>query len=72
MGAGKNHTMKWLNDSGLFPLDAFVNVDPDAIREKLPEIEGYNHHNPSTMGFLTQKEVGYITEVISKETKIVK
>mmetsp|Transcript_2617 Transcript_2617/g.3571 ORF Transcript_2617/g.3571 Transcript_2617/m.3571 type:complete len:445 (+) Transcript_2617:163-1497(+) len=65
MGAGKNHTMKWLNDSGLFPLDAFVNVDPDAIRDKLPEIEGYNQRNPATMGFLTQKEVGYITETLT-------
>ncbi|RYH05497.1 hypothetical protein EON65_44530 [archaeon] len=32
MGAGKGHTMNWLDHEGLFPLDAFVNVNPDAIR----------------------------------------
>ena len=64
MGAGKGHTINWLNKSGIFPLDAFVNVDPDNIRDLLPETEGYNKRDPSTMGFLTQKEVGYLTEVI--------
>ena len=35
MGAGKGHTIQWLFEKNLFPFDAFVNVDPDAIRALL-------------------------------------
>lgn len=63
MGAGKGHTMTWLNKEKLFPMGAFVHVDPDAIRHLLPEFEIYNHHDMSQSGYLTQKEVGYISEV---------
>lgn len=63
MGAGKGHTMQWLNHHGLFPFDAFVNVDPDAIRQLLPETAHYNEIDNNTTGYLTQKEVNYISEV---------
>jgi hypothetical protein len=63
MGAGKGHTMEWLHREGLFPKEAFVNVDPDAIRYLLPEYEHYNQIDNSKTGFMTQKEVGYISEV---------
>lgn len=63
MGAGKGHTMQWLYKNDLFPLDAFVNVDPDALRILLPETAHYNKINDNTAGYLTQKEVGYISEV---------
>ena len=63
MGAGKGHTMQWLYKNDLFPLDAFVNVDPDAIRYLLPETTHYNKRDDNTAGYLTQKEVGYISEV---------
>jgi hypothetical protein len=63
MGAGKGHTIQWLNDQGLFPMEAFVNVDPDALRMLLPETAEYNKRDDQTTGFLTQKEVGYISEV---------
>jgi hypothetical protein len=44
-----------------------VDVDPDKIRDLLPEMEEYNRRDPSTMGFLTQKEVGHLTEVRNKQ-----
>jgi len=65
MGAGKGHTMQWLYQSGLFPMDAFVNVDPDALRMLLPETAQYNHLDDKKTGHLTQKEVGYISEILS-------
>ena len=40
-----------------------MDVDPDKIRNLLPEMEEYNRRDSSTMGFLTQKEVGHLTEV---------
>jgi hypothetical protein len=63
-GAGKSHVLSWLSKRGLFPLHSFVIVDPDQIREKLPEAQEYITRDPSTAGFLTQKEVGYISEVM--------
>lgn len=67
MGAGKGHTMQWLQRAGLFPLAAFVKVDPDSLRELLPETPEYIARNPTTAGNLTQKEVGYIAEVLTLE-----
>ena len=63
MGAGKSHTIAWLNREGLFPLKAFIQVDPDIIRGLLPETQQYTKIDPTTTGRLTQKEVGYISEV---------
>lgn len=65
MGAGKGHTLEWLNKKDLFPLEAFVMVDPDALRAMLPEINQYNELDGENSGYLTQKEVGYISEVIT-------
>jgi hypothetical protein len=66
MGAGKGRTMKWLGNNDLFPLEAFVHVDPDTIRHLLPEFNNYNKLDNNKTGYLTQKEVGYISEVSSK------
>jgi hypothetical protein len=63
MGVGKGHTLGWIYEQQLFPLQSFVNVDPDCIRKLLPETDSYNEINSDTTGFLTQKEVGYISEV---------
>lgn len=72
MGAGKGHTMQWLqrethHGMPLFPLAAFVKVDPDSLRELLPETPEYIRRNPLTAGALTQKEVGYIAEVLTMD-----
>ena len=63
MGAGKGHTMQWLAKEELFPVDAFVNVDPDLIRHLLPETSRYNEIDNNSTGYFTQKEVNYISEV---------
>ena len=65
MGAGKGFTMKYLASQGLFPKDAFVQVDPDALRELLPETNEYVKIDPTTAGYLTQKEVGFIAETLT-------
>ena len=63
MGAGKGRTMNWLAKHKLFPKEAFVHVDPDEIRHLLPEFNHYNKIDHHKTGYLTQKEVGYISEV---------
>ena len=37
MGAGKRHTMSWLDRAGRFPMNAFVWVDPYQLSLQLPE-----------------------------------
>lgn len=46
------------------PLLFFYMVDV-IYRELLPEFSGYNSYDVARMGYLTQKEVGYISEVLT-------
>lgn len=46
MGVGKGFVLRWMNGEGIFPMDAFVRVDPDAIRELLPESKDYFSRDP--------------------------
>lgn len=41
----------------VFPLLAFVSVDPDVIRRYLPEFESYVEQDPMMAGEMTRKEV---------------
>lgn len=66
MGTGKTHTVKQLHQRGYFPLDAFVSVDPDVIRHRLPEFEKYVARNPEKAGQLTRKEAGMMSEILTK------
>ena len=65
MGAGKGYTIARLVEKGRFPLLAFVRVNPDAIRRYLPEYHLYIETNPDMAGALTNKEAGYISEVLT-------
>jgi len=67
MGAGKSHCIRWLRDQGFFPLPNAVQVDQDMIRYMLPEMEGYLKRSPAKAGALTQKEAGYIAELLTLE-----
>jgi predicted kinase len=66
MGAGKSHTMNMLHTKGRFPLDSFITVDPDSIRQQLPEFPVYVARNPETAGYLTRKECGMIAEILTR------
>ena len=65
MGAGKSFTLRRLHQKGLFPLDAFVIVDPDEIRRLLPEFVVYVNKDAQQAGTLTRKEAGMLSEMIS-------
>lgn len=64
MGVGKSHTMKQLQQKNLLDQSTFITVDPDEIRYQLPEYHIYNTLNPLQAGNLTQKEAGYIAELL--------
>jgi len=65
MGAGKGYTIQKAVEKGRFPLLAFVRVNPDAIRRFLPEYHLYIETNPDLAGELTNKEAGYISEILT-------
>lgn len=64
MGAGKGFVMGWMEKQGCLPLDRFVVVDPDHIRQTLPEWNGYVAKDPLTAAVKTQKEAGHIAEIL--------
>jgi len=57
--------MKKLVERRHFPLLAFVRADPDEIRRFLPEYHLYIKMNPELAGELTNKESGFITEILT-------
>lgn len=65
MGVGKTYTLQVLQQRGLFPLENFLNVDPDQLRSRLPEYEHYRRHNSTTAGSMTQKEAGLLVELLT-------
>lgn len=65
MGAGKSHTIKQLSSRGLFPLQSYVVIDPDDIRQHFPEYCLYAMQSPEHAGELTHKEAGYVTEIVT-------
>ena len=65
-GAGKSHTIQRLQADGCFPSNyKFVSVDPDEIRQRLPEFSTYVAKTPYQAGELTQKEAGMIAELLT-------
>eukprot|EP00928_Gymnodinium_smaydae_P070710 TRINITY_DN54492_c0_g1_i1.p1 TRINITY_DN54492_c0_g1~~TRINITY_DN54492_c0_g1_i1.p1 ORF type:complete len:441 (-),score=43.23 TRINITY_DN54492_c0_g1_i1:232-1554(-) len=64
MGAGKGHVVRWMEQKGYLPLDRFVVVDPDQIRQSFPEWPGYLAQGAQRAGELTQKEAGCIAEIL--------
>mmetsp|Transcript_27440 Transcript_27440/g.35969 ORF Transcript_27440/g.35969 Transcript_27440/m.35969 type:complete len:450 (-) Transcript_27440:219-1568(-) len=65
MGVGKSHTIKYLDQQGYFPYSCFVKVDPDEIRQLLPELAGYAEHDMASAGTKTHKEAGFIVEILT-------
>ena len=57
--------MRKLVENGRFPLTAFVIVDPDEIRHRLPEFHMYVEENPELAGSMTRKEAGFIAEILT-------
>ena len=63
-GAGKSNVLKQLQKENKINLDNFVHVDQDKMRSQIPEYETYLRDNYYTAGFKTNKETGYIAELI--------
>lgn len=64
MGAGKGYVLEFMDKEGCLPLSQFVIVDPDQVRQTLPEWQGYVDKDPQTAAIKTQKEAGHIAEIL--------
>ena len=67
MGAGKGYVLEKMGHSGQICLEDYLWIDSDKIRYELPEMDGFIHDNPQTAGTKTQKESGFIKEIILSE-----
>jgi hypothetical protein len=67
-GAGKGHTMRRLHNTNKINLDNYVYVDPDKIRAYIPEYNIYLKEDSFTAGSKTNKEAGYIAELIQLQS----
>mmetsp|Transcript_8837 Transcript_8837/g.23081 ORF Transcript_8837/g.23081 Transcript_8837/m.23081 type:complete len:336 (+) Transcript_8837:18-1025(+) len=67
MGAGKTHVMCALDRHGLMPINNFVRIDMDRIRDLLPEMPEYVKRDKRSAGHMTQLEAGAIAEIVSEE-----
>lgn len=65
-GAGKTHTLKWLNEKKEINLDEFVLIDPDFIKRLLPEWDGFIKENASTAATRLHKELTFIAMLIER------
>merc|ERR1712176_779626 len=64
MGAGKGYVTSWMDKEGYLPLDRCVMVDPDRIRQTLPEWQDLVKEDAENAGRRTQKEAGCIAEIL--------
>jgi len=64
MGAGKGYVVRWMDQNGYLPMEEFVVVDPDIIRQMLPEWDAYVNYDSESAGDKTQKEAGHIAEIL--------
>ena len=67
MGAGKSHVIRALARAGAFPLAAFVTIDPDRVKDALPEAPALVAADPARAGSLLHKESVFICEVAEHE-----
>jgi len=63
MGAGKGYTIRWMSQSGYFPLPDLVQIDPDHFKMAFPEWPGCVRDCRMTAGAMTRRESGYLVEI---------
>jgi len=64
MGAGKGHTLRILKQAaGIFPLQAYISVDPDEIKSVLPEMPAFLQRDRASASTLVHRESVMIADV---------
>lgn len=64
MGAGKGHTLRRLKQAGaIFPISAFVAIDPDEVKSVLPDTPLYLAADLATGSGFVHKESTFVAEL---------
>eukprot|EP00698_Gefionella_okellyi_P008266 TRINITY_DN2043_c0_g1_i3.p2 TRINITY_DN2043_c0_g1~~TRINITY_DN2043_c0_g1_i3.p2 ORF type:complete len:210 (+),score=39.11 TRINITY_DN2043_c0_g1_i3:332-961(+) len=64
MGAGKSYSIRKLQSEMQLNLDSFLVIDPDRIKEELPEYQKLKIENPELAGSQVHVESGFIQEIL--------
>lgn len=67
MGVGKGHILKKMDRSKQIDLQDYLWIDPDQLKDELPEMKIYINLAPKTAGTKVHKESGFIQEIILSE-----
>jgi hypothetical protein len=64
MGVGKSYVLSKLFQKQLFPLDAFIKIDPDMLKSELPEMAGYLQADPQSAATNLHRESTQMSDVL--------
>eukprot|EP00298_Acanthocystis_sp_HF-20_P005596 c15711_g1_i2.p1 GENE.c15711_g1_i2~~c15711_g1_i2.p1 ORF type:complete len:635 (+),score=256.67 c15711_g1_i2:44-1948(+) len=69
-GAGKSYALSWMSETGYFPLENIVRIDPDIFKYQMPEWKGYSTvkddfpiEEVTLAGPRCHKESGFLCEI---------
>jgi len=60
-GAGKSHSIRYLDSMGKLKIDDYIYIDPDKIKYELPESKNLIKSEPVKAGTLLHKESTYLS-----------
>ena len=72
MGVGKGYVLSSLQQSDLFPLDKFLIIDPDMLKNELPEMAGYLRADPATAATKVHRESTQMADVLLEHALLIK
>lgn len=64
MGVGKGYVMSNLHSTGVFPLDNFLKIDPDMLKQELPEMPGYLRQDKESAATKLHRESTQMSDVL--------
>jgi predicted kinase len=70
MGAGKGRVLRYLHSVGACPLESFVLVDPDKLKEQLPELQALLLESPQRAHTALHRESTLMAELIEREAML--
>jgi hypothetical protein len=64
MGVGKGYVTMNLHKAGLFPLETFLKVDPDMLKQEIPEMSGYLNQDKASAATKVHRESTHMADII--------
>lgn len=64
MAAGKSYVVLHLFKNGWFPLETFLNIDPDKLKSELPEMPGYLQVDAESAATKLHRESTQMSDVL--------